>query len=77
MKRSTKAKAHVYLYNKLDIIIIIIIIIIISVWEKRGGGGSNVRDTIFFTILRWFVVSGALPLLLGPTIDTTFIVHQS
>ena len=76
MKRSTKAKAHVYLYNKLDIIIIIIIIII-SVWEKRGGGGSNVRDTIFFTILRLFVVSGALPLLLGPTTDTTFIVHQS
>ena len=76
MKRSTKAKAHVYLYNKLDIIIIIIIIIIF-VWEKRGGGGSNVRDTIFFTILRWFVVSGALPLLLGSTIDTTFIVHQS
>ena len=74
MKRSTKAKAHVYLYNKLDIIIIIIII---SVWEKRGGGGSNVRDTIFFTILRWFVVSGALPLLLRPIIDTTFIVHQS
>lgn len=71
MKRSTKAKAHAYLYNKLDIIIII------SVWEKWGGGRSNVRDIIFFTILIWSVVSRATPLSLGSTIDTTFIVHQS
>ena len=73
MKRYTKAKAHAYLYNKLDIIIIIII----SVWEKGGGGRSNVRDIIFFTILIWSVVSGAPPLSLGLTIDTTFILRQS
>ena len=72
MKRYTKAKAHAYLYNKLDIIIIII-----SVWEKGGGGRSNVRDIIFFTILIWSVVSGATPLSLGLTIDTTFILRQS
>ena len=72
MKRSTKAKSHAYLYNKLDIIIIII-----SVWEKGGGGRSNVRDIIFFTILIWSVVSGATPLSLGLTIDTTFILRQS
>lgn len=73
MKRSTKTKAHAYLYNKLDIIIIIII----SVWEKGGGSRSNVRDIIFFTILIWSVVSRATSLSLGSTIDTTFIVHQS
>ena len=75
MKRYTKAKAHAYLYNKLDIIIIIIIII--SIWEKGGGGRSNVRDIIFFTILIWSVMSGATPLSLGLTIDTTFILRQS